>query len=332
MVNRHMHRVSTRRPRRAIADRRPSAPSARMPGGGRTVRRMQADSQRGFGANAGLAGMAAGQLGDHRRFVELIEGFRGAPTLYRERELYSGVAAVLAGRFADAEQVALDVFTTSPYDATVLVAGAQLLWINRELGKQGEMLDYLRQAVSDNPGIVALRAGLAFIEADLGLTEEARATIDALISDDFEGIPEDTGWPSTLCSLADAVATIGYRDAAGTLAEKIEPFSGLLVCYPSFVAFIGAADRYRAMMLTLLGRFDEAEPLFTTAIELEEKMQSPPLVARSKLWYARMLIARGAPADEQRARDLISEMREVADALGMQGLLRQADALVTGSV
>jgi tetratricopeptide (TPR) repeat protein len=86
-------------------------------------------------------------------------------------------------------------------------------------------------------------------------------------------------------------------------------------------------DRYTGMLLTLLERYDEAEPHFDNALDLEERIKAPPLAARTRYWYARMLLARKAEGDADRARALLDDALETAERLGMVKLAEQCREL-----
>lgn len=265
-------------------------------------------------------------LGMRERFDELLDEER--QHFFASSELFVGVQEILDGRFAAAEEIALKAYLTAAADAPRLVAGSQLMWIMREQGRQAEVLPMVLEAAEQNPGIVAMRAAIAYLAVDAGEDELARREIAALIDNDFAVVPDDAGWPSALCMLADPVATLGDVGSAGPLLEKLAPFTGLLVAFPSFVGFAGAADRYIAMLLVTLGRPDEAEPYFESALDLEERMRSRPLAARTRYWFARMLLDRAAAGDDDRAKELLVSASVTADELGMRWLAERSRELL----
>jgi hypothetical protein len=77
------------------------------------------------------------------------------------------------------------------------------------------------------------------------------------------------------------------------------------------------------MLTATLERWDEAEGYFEAALALEERMESPPLMARTRYWYARMLLSRNRPGDLERGIDLLARARDSADELGMALLASQ---------
>ena len=92
--------------------------------------------------------------------------------------------------------------------------------------------------------------------------------------------------------LADVCAATGDAPRAETLYDLLLPHSGHLIVVGNFIASNGEVDRYLGMHATTCEGFEDAEAHFDAALALEEGVPSPPLIARSQLWYARMLLAR----------------------------------------
>ena len=64
-------------------------------------------------------------------------------------------------------------------------------------------------------------------------------------------------------------------------------------------------------------------PLYR-ALALEEQLSSPPLIARTKYWYARHLTDVGDDAAHEQAGMLLTDVLATTDELGMPALHRQA--------
>ena len=89
---------------------------------------------------------------------------------------------------------------------------------------------------------------------------------------------------------------------------------GLVVC-------TGAVDRYLGMLETVLGDWEAAEHHFEAALALEERIESAPLVTRTKYWHGSMLLDRG---DVERGRALLKTASDASGQLGMTRLAAQA--------
>ena len=85
------------------------------------------------------------------------------------------------------------------------------------------------------------------------------------------------------------------------------------------------------MLATMLGRWDEAEGHFETAIERCELLGARAIGARVLYEHARMLLARGAAGDEARAASLLDDAARLCEELGMPGLLERIAACRAGA-
>ena len=81
------------------------------------------------------------------------------------------------------------------------------------------------------------------------------------------------------------------------------------------------------MLATELGHFDEAEEHFDTALEIETRMRARPWLAHAQHDFARMLVARNGPGDQERASDLVAEAVQTYRQLGMEAWAARAEAL-----
>jgi class 3 adenylate cyclase len=86
----------------------------------------------------------------------------------------------------------------------------------------------------------------------------------------------------------------------------------------------GSAARYLAPLAATMGRWEEAERHFEAAVEMNARMGARPLVARTQIMYAEMLLRRNAPGDRVRALALLAEALETTQALGMSALVERA--------
>ena len=91
---------------------------------------------------------------------------------------------------------------------------------------------------------------------------------------------------------------------------------------------LGASDRALGQLALLGERFDDADVHFRNAVQLEQTIAARPLVARSRYWQARALLARPDPRIPQADR-LLSLVVDDADALGMTRLADETRALMS---
>ena len=128
-------------------------------------------------------------------------------------------------------------------------------------------------------------------------------------------------WSVTLAETAEIVAGLGATEHAELLVDELEPYAGELVVGGPGIFCAGAADRYRGMLLGLLGRHDEAVAALAAALALEESVESPTFTARTRYWLARALLQRDEPGDRERAGGEIDRSIETAARIGMSALV-----------
>ena len=81
------------------------------------------------------------------------------------------------------------------------------------------------------------------------------------------------------------------------------------------------------MLATALGRFDDAERHLEAALEIERRMRARPWVAHVQHDLGAMLVARGDPRAQERARALLAEAAAGYRDLGMEAWAARAAAL-----
>jgi tetratricopeptide (TPR) repeat protein len=273
-------------------------------------------------------------LGDVASFDAHTAELRSVAT---ERRAWFGMAlgtslaamrALVDGRFSDAAALVDETLALGAGDASIEAAYAgQLFALHRETGRLEDLLPLLEQAVVDNPIVVAFRVGLVLAKAATGDLDGARRGFEGLAADRFAAVPRDYAYVVSLAFLAETCTVLDDVARAGELYDLLRPHQGHLVLTGWGVLCGGAVDRYLAMLLTVMGKWDEAGEAFARALALETELASPPLVARTKYWYARMLVNQAMPADgadRARGQAMVTDVEEASIALGMAGLAADA--------
>ena len=271
----------------------------------------------GFEADAA----ACERMGRERRFWY----YRGIAALWR------GTSALLDGRFHDVEAL-LEEFCALQRAATGTtiqddVRSIQLGRLALDRGRLPDAEHVLRSILEQYPKHPVLAPMLASVHAELGEVEAAGRELDRCAADDFRALSHLL--PGGLAYLAEVVVHLGDRVEAARIYDRFSPFTGQMVAAGAVAHCPGAVDRYLGQLSTMLGRFDSAESHFEVALRMEDGMRSPPLLARTRFWYAHMLRERGRPADMARARQQVRDAHKSAETLGMAGLARQAGELLT---
>jgi non-specific serine/threonine protein kinase len=115
---------------------------------------------------------------------------------------------------------------------------------------------------------------------------------------------------------------------AAILYTLLHPYAGRnVVSGRSLKACYGPVSHYLGLLATLLARWDEAEPHFNGALALSAKMGARPWEAHTQYDYARMLLARCHPGDQEKAQVLLALALATSQELGMTGLQAQVHRL-----
>jgi hypothetical protein len=237
--------------------------------------------------------------------------------------------AMLDGRWKEAAAHVAYVREVAPLDGNfALGCHAQDSWIGRETGDvtaQYQSTAALQQQLPDFP---VLKALLVSDAAEAGHHDEARAMLDELAPNDFAAVGR--GWTTLIAfaALAWAAITVDARQHAPVLRRLLTPYAGLLAAMVTGTHVVCAIDRLLGGLAALEGEHDEADRFFAAALALEESVQSPPLAARTRHWWARAMVRRG---DASRAEPLIRDALETANALGMVHLVVQLNELTAAT-
>ena len=91
---------------------------------------------------------------------------------------------------------------------------------------------------------------------------------------------------------------------------------------------LNCVSHYLGLLATSLGRFGEAEAHFRATADRQVRLATPAWLAHTRYEWARMLLARRAPGDEEQARELLSEALVAARELGLANVERRTAALL----
>jgi hypothetical protein len=120
---------------------------------------------------------------------------------------------------------------------------------------------------------------------------------------------------------------LGAADHAERLVAVLRPYAGQAV--PLMVVPTQSVTHHLGLLFTTLGHYDEAEAWFAAAAATHERLGAPHWLASTRLERARMLLARRAAGDAERARDLLGHALATARELGLVSLERRTVALLT---
>jgi class 3 adenylate cyclase/tetratricopeptide (TPR) repeat protein len=277
------------------------------------------------------------QLGDREEAddalqqAETLARVRGIGLMLHNIVMLRAAITMAEGRFAEAKSLvakARDV--GGAHNPTIAyVYGGQVSAIRAEQGRANAVIDGLQPASRELPrDLVAWRAMLAGLLADVDRLDEASEQFEALAPDGFSVVPRDWTFPLAIRYLAETCALLGDTARAAQLLPEVAPYSGQMLIVSLGSSIEGAADRSLAQLYGLVGQIGDAERHFEMAWRLEDAMRFPALAARSRYWHARLLAQSQDHARRDQAIALLQSTQEVTSRLGMAHLHQQTNQLI----
>jgi class 3 adenylate cyclase len=206
------------------------------------------------------------------------------------------------------------------------------LW---DRGRIGEIEEWTRQVMErmysnrefeDYP---VVKGAYASVLVEMGNHEAAIPIFDELATTGFAHPPNNVGWLMFTTECAWVCARLGRTDCVPRLRSMLEPYPDQLILGGFGGWVTGPVAFYLAMLATTIGDWPEADAQFAAAAATHERITAPTSLARTRLEWARMLLARSAPGDPERAHDLLRQALVTARALGLPPIERDAAALLT---
>jgi class 3 adenylate cyclase/tetratricopeptide (TPR) repeat protein len=253
------------------------------------------------------------------------------PTLRWFVALQRAGRTLLAGGIDEGERLVFEAFrigeASGQPDASLLFLW-QLFSVRLEQDRLGELVEDLRREVEEIPKLVGTRGLLALAHAELNQADEAREALRPVSASGFARLARDTIWLRAVTESAAACARIGEAGWAADLHGLLSPYGDLFptACLGTAT---GSVAYYLGLLASTLERFDEAEERFSAAEVIHVRIGAPTWLARTRLEWARMLLARRQPGDDERARDLLGQALATARELGLANVERRAVELLT---
>ncbi len=201
---------------------------------------------------------------------------------------------------------------------------APQVWFARGAqGRLAEVLDLVRQQMTDNPGLPAWIAGLAVTLVRIGEHDEAAELVAAMMADSSNVFPYDPLWLFGHTSLGEAVACVGTPEQAAEEYARLAP-------YADRIPYVGvcttmSVNRVLATLAARAGQPERADEHFARAKEEHERLGAPEWVARTELEWGRFLLDAG---ESDRARTLLARSAEGAKRIGAADVVRGAGLLL----
>jgi DNA-binding SARP family transcriptional activator len=243
----------------------------------------------------------------YRRWTGVVSDFAdlaGHPHLRWTATWQRVQLAHLEGRLGDAEALAtegLRIGRDAGNADAETVHAMQMFFIRRDQGRLGDAelspLRALRARAADPPMWWFASVLLALAHAEAGRMDEAAEAFGTVRELGFGGVIDNHFKPRFLCWAAAVCTALGDRRTGAELLERLLAFRDRLT-WGAITP--GAVAQYAGDVAALLGRHGEADDLFAEAEALHERVGAPVHLARTRLCWARALLARGE-ADRARA-------------------------------
>lgn len=227
--------------------------------------------------------------------------------------------ATLDGRFADAERLAREALELgrlrqSEY-AGYVFRYAQLYAIRWAQGRLDELWPEVADHGDRYPWIPRWRDLFAAVE--LGDRSAARRELDRCR--DLTALPRDGLWTLHLCGLADACVLVENHEFGRQVYDLLLPLADDQAVSYTQQPFGPVAFRL-GRLASLLGRWQDADRHFATALARCELLGAQAIRARVLIEHAAVLAGRGQPADHGRARALLDEAGQLCAELDLPRL------------
>jgi AAA ATPase domain/Bacterial transcriptional activator domain len=206
------------------------------------------------------------------RHARLAEELR-LPAFQWYTPLWAAVDALLAGRYADAERLAVEAEDAGRRAGD---RNAELFRTLVRFGIQIERaavddadIEFVQDKISNSPAGIAYRGGYAWILAGRGDIERARSELEAVMA-----LPHafDTNWLSLQAECAETAVILGASTHAATLYQRLAPYAGRPATAGRAVTNYGAIDRHLGGLAAVLGRKKDAIRHLENAVRVNEAL------------------------------------------------------------
>jgi class 3 adenylate cyclase len=168
---------------------------------------------------------------------------------------------------------------------------------------------------------------LAQVYVETGREAEARTEFEDMAASDFADQPRDGQWLVHMVLLGETSVLLGDSRRAAILYDLLLPYAERNAVAQGFTDYEGSVSQYLGLLAATMKRWEDAEKHFEDALEMNERMGARPWVAHTQHDYADMLLTRDDKGDRERALELVSEALNMAQEMGMTGLVEKALAL-----
>jgi class 3 adenylate cyclase len=259
---------------------------------------------------------------------ERLAGELGQPILHWIGMWYRTGLVLVSGEIPEAERLAGRILEAGQRlgqpDASVYWA-VHLFDVRRDQGRLAEFEADLSVVARDFPALTFHRAYLALLLCEIDEETRARPIFEEFAAD-FSALSLDVAWTRAMAALAEVCTHLADTTRAAELSTMLAPYADQLASAAG--ALGGSLAHHLGTLAGTLSRFDEAEAYFAAAAATHDRIKAPAWLARTRLEWARMLLAQGQPGAAERARDFLGQALATARQLGLATVERRAVALL----
>jgi len=225
---------------------------------------------------------------------------------------------LLQGEYARSAQLADDA----------LVRGLQSHGVNAEMAWAGQafirawdrgeltgLTDIVDQAAGRAPHLAIWRVGRAMCMIASGRPEEARPTLEELVTEVGVRHNPDSLWLALTALLVEIARALDDRERATILLRELLPYRGRLVMTGLGRASLGPADRFVGVAAHVAGDLQLADEALAAAVEQARSMAAVPHVARAL--FDRAAVVHDLRGDDAEAEALRHRAKRLADRVGL---------------
>ena len=184
----------------------------------------------------------------------------------------------------------------------------------------------LEKFTDPNPDMMGVRLeffGAAYTQA--GRIDDGRRAVEAFVATGLQGT--DPLWLSRVVRIAEVATVCAHRESAHVLFDVLEPFADQISADGSTTD--GPVSHSLATLATTLGDYEVADGYFAQAAEFNLRAHAKFFDARTNLCWGKMLIARAAAGDIDRARTLLTAAHTAARTHGYGDIERRSAETLT---
>ncbi len=277
-------------------------------------------------------GEVAARAGDIETMDRCIEihastaALLNQPIFHWGHTFFLGLRAQIAGDTDRAEALAseaLRIGTDGGQLDAAVIFGAQLMIVSGQRGTMSDLVPLIEQLATETPDISRWLFGslLAKAHVEGGRIDEALRLLEEFATSGFD-LPLDQVWLTGMVDYAEAAIECRDPRYAAPLFDRLEPWAGQVPA--TGASALGPVNQYLGGLAAVLGRDARADAYFAEAAAFSDRVGARFFLARTRLWWGRMLAERLGPGDAEQARDLLTKAHAAAVEHGYGQVTRQA--------